>query len=510
MQAAGIDSRRCRLFTKAAVARRYSDQTASTVSSLSDHEDNLDVMLSPPRSPVKLSSPPRSPVKFSSPPRSPVKITRSTSIENSPLESPMKMGAPSTKLLMSVIAQEMARSLVRATATTGRCSSLDDSDHSNSSDGSAMSKQLADLEALLKTMTDKRDNPEDLTAYLMSKLQMQDQSMTECSESEVEETAVEIFHPGFLANSSTMKSFDEAAELISPVKKSRDFSYSTPPSSPGRRLQDMLTSLPEIMSESGHDDSDDDEDEDEEFALVDSPVKKRQSFDYIAPPPRRSSGQGLQEMMERSLPEIMSDDDDSECMDDQISVISDITEFTGITGVSEFTESTQKELPKAAPKPAVTRTMSTRLPSPPKPIKSKKSVSFGKVDVRSYERIMSDNPGSANGPSIGIGWAFAQEETETVDAFDKDRQGTRKQKRSKILLNEKKRERLLLKLGYSEKDIAEMVRKTNKNRNQRRNTITNLENARMEEVVENARRMVAQALFLKKERKIALQNRVEC
>jgi hypothetical protein len=138
----------------------------------------------------------------------------------------------------------------------------------------------------------------------------------------------------------------------------------------------------------------------------------------------------------------------------------------------------------------VTTTLQTTVAS-----RRKKVVSFGKVDVRSYERIMSDNPGSASGPSIGIGWAFAQEEGTTVDEWDsKDRRGTSKQRRSNLVLSPKKRANILLSRGYSGKEITEMARSINKARSQRRNTVTNLDNQGLEEFIENARLKLKNAL----------------
>ena len=77
----------------------------------------------------------------------------------------------------------------------------------------------------------------------------------------------------------------------------------------------------------------------------------------------------------------------------------------------------------------------------------------------------------------------------------------RQQKKKRLLLSEKKRERMLLRIGYSEREISEMVRKINKCRNQRRNTVTHLGNQKMEEVVESARRIVSLSVFQKKQQK---------
>jgi hypothetical protein len=158
----------------------------------------------------------------------------------------------------------------------------------------------------------------------------------------------------------------------------------------------------------------------------------------------------------------------------------------------------------------------TLLQTPPVSSRNKNVVSFGSVTVRSYERIMSDNPSSACGPSIGIGWAFVQEESTTVDEWDNDRLeeacmqmranpvlSPKKQKRSNLLLSPKKRVDMLLRVGYSDKEITEMVRNINKTRIQRRNTVINLDNQGLEEAFENARRKLKSALSFPPQTKVA-------
>ena len=51
---------------------------------------------------------------------------------------------------------------------------------------------------------------------------------------------------------------------------------------------------------------------------------------------------------------------------------------------------------------------------------SKKSVSFGVVHVREYERIIGDHPAVCdNGPALGLGWRYKDNEVERpVDSFE--------------------------------------------------------------------------------------------
>ena len=124
-----------------------------------------------------------------------------------------------------------------------------------------------------------------------------------------------------------------------------------------------------------------------------------------------------------------------------------------------------------------------------------RKVSFGSVHVRHYERIMSDNPSSTNGPSVGIGWEFVKKRPKEIDEFEKTRKGRRK---SELMLSRAQREKIIKSLGYTDREIAAMVRESNKLRFQRRQTVNNLSAAKLEETLELAKRQVLKALFLKK------------
>jgi hypothetical protein len=126
---------------------------------------------------------------------------------------------------------------------------------------------------------------------------------------------------------------------------------------------------------------------------------------------------------------------------------------------------------------------------------STKSVQFDEVHLRHYERIMCDNPASTNGPSIGIGWKYVNRRPLKVDEYELRRPSRRSP--SKMVLNRPMREKIIRKLGYSEKEMATVVRELNKARFQRRQTVNNLGAAKVEEAVEAAKSRVKSLLFLK-------------
>ena len=50
---------------------------------------------------------------------------------------------------------------------------------------------------------------------------------------------------------------------------------------------------------------------------------------------------------------------------------------------------------------------------------SKKSVSFGLIQVREYNRVVGDNPTVRVGPPMSIGWEFVQKQAVPVDDYEK-------------------------------------------------------------------------------------------
>ena len=223
-----------------------------------------------------------------------------------------------------------------------------------------------------------------------------------------------------------------------------------------------------------------------------------------------ASVSSLQDFIKRhnELPSSESEEESTD-EDDNVSVISDISGLTDCFHEARGSPRIKKklQLPStpstsnlSAEKSLVGSIVgSTVSKTASKSSSSKKTsdrrVSFSSVHIRHYERIMTDNPASTQGPSVGIGWKYVQRRPKTVDDHQESclRRGP-----SQLVLSRPAREAMIRKLGYSESEIAGMIRLLNKLRAQRRQTVNNLSVSKVEETVEAAKRMVKQVLFLKK------------
>lgn len=57
---------------------------------------------------------------------------------------------------------------------------------------------------------------------------------------------------------------------------------------------------------------------------------------------------------------------------------------------------------------------------------TRKSVTFGDIEVREYRRIVGDHPDVKVGPPISIGWDFYENEPKSLDEFEEARPQRRK------------------------------------------------------------------------------------
>ncbi|KAL3937621.1 MAG: hypothetical protein SGBAC_007313 [Bacillariaceae sp.] len=117
----------------------------------------------------------------------------------------------------------------------------------------------------------------------------------------------------------------------------------------------------------------------------------------------------------------------------------------------------------------------------------KSQVGFRDVEVRHYERCISDNPSVQDGAPIGIGWKVHEEEKFSVDEFEGNRELSRSPDITQLMLPKTHRQELLLSAGFSKKEIAQSVRSVIKVKNQRRQTVNNLDKIPIEEFMENAK-----------------------
>ena len=85
---------------------------------------------------------------------------------------------------------------------------------------------------------------------------------------------------------------------------------------------------------------------------------------------------------------------------------------------------------------------------------ARRSVSFGKVEVRVCERVLGDNP--CVGPSLSIGWNYSTETEFQVDDWEKKRVKERRP-HEKLLLSPDKREKIAKRSGYTKEEIQKNV-----------------------------------------------------
>jgi hypothetical protein len=141
------------------------------------------------------------------------------------------------------------------------------------------------------------------------------------------------------------------------------------------------------------------------------------------------------------------------------------------------------------------------LPLPRQSLKKKKlvsfKVSFSKVEVRFYSRIVSDHPDCSGGPPIGIGWEYTPGQLFDVSKWEHVRCKVRKPP-TELRLDHQKRERTLRAWGFGDKELAAAVRALNKSQAQRRTTVRNLGVQKMEETFEQAARKEKSWLLLRR------------
>ena len=118
-------------------------------------------------------------------------------------------------------------------------------------------------------------------------------------------------------------------------------------------------------------------------------------------------------------------------------------------------------------------------------VERKSRVTFGMVHVRKYEVILGDHPECRSGPSIGIGWRYQEASSHSLKYWEERKGGRRPKTSDQLLMSRHQRESLLRDWCYLQRDVAAMIRVTNKVKNQRRQTIQNLKLEPLEERLES-------------------------
>jgi hypothetical protein len=90
---------------------------------------------------------------------------------------------------------------------------------------------------------------------------------------------------------------------------------------------------------------------------------------------------------------------------------------------------------------------------------------------------------------VGIGWRFEEDSPVKVGDIYRQPRGNRH-----FILSRNTRERMLAKLGFTQPEIAQAIRRSLKTKNQRKQTVNNLNAQKMEYMVERSRRKVGRLL----------------
>lgn len=131
----------------------------------------------------------------------------------------------------------------------------------------------------------------------------------------------------------------------------------------------------------------------------------------------------------------------------------------------------------------------------PKYYRRSPSVSFSTIEIRHYDRILGDNPSCSCGPPLSIGWDHDESSTivDTVDDYEYSRT-TRRRGHKELTIPRSERQKLLLKLGYSRKEITQTVRTIVKLKKKRRQTVNNLAYLQVEDFFEGASKQISRIM----------------
>ena len=127
----------------------------------------------------------------------------------------------------------------------------------------------------------------------------------------------------------------------------------------------------------------------------------------------------------------------------------------------------------------------------PDPTKPTRKISFDCVEIREYNRILSDNPATTNGPPVGLGWNYSPEDTLRIDleTYESYQSNARRSKRQ-LAIPSQVRQEMLLEEGYSRGEIARTVREIRKIREQRNVSFHHIKYDPIAERVESLKRGV--------------------
>lgn len=148
------------------------------------------------------------------------------------------------------------------------------------------------------------------------------------------------------------------------------------------------------------------------------------------------------------------------------------------------------------PGEAASTTVSTRSGTPNAvPVKQ---VRFSRIEIREYERILSNNPSCSSGAPIGIGWSYVKGFDLDLEDYEAKKFSSRKNAHQ-LVLTRQEREAILLDWGTTFHEIVEAIRGNVRAKARRRHTVSTLGRYdRWEEIMERAGRRLKRTILLQK------------
>jgi len=130
------------------------------------------------------------------------------------------------------------------------------------------------------------------------------------------------------------------------------------------------------------------------------------------------------------------------------------------------------------------------------------SISFGKIQIRQYERIPGDNPSICFGVPLTIGWAFNEEGVPiSVEEYESQRSSEPK-KRDEMYVSLRERERILTEdWGINRSAVRAAERSVSLASKQRRETSARLHLEPAQEAIESARKKFDRVVYGKSDKK---------
>lgn len=125
---------------------------------------------------------------------------------------------------------------------------------------------------------------------------------------------------------------------------------------------------------------------------------------------------------------------------------------------------------------------------------SSKNVRFGTVDIREYERALSDNPSVTSGPAIGIGWRYEKHESLELAQYEQYKT-VPPRKGVQLQIPRTMREEMLRETGVSRSELVKATRDANIDKRRRKSTVGLLGNEKLHVVMESCKRKIKRFLI---------------